>query len=110
QTRDLALRPPLVLDVGERRPAPQRKRLPQRPPGLARNLIARELDEALELRGVGLRPSQHVAGTARLDRPLRKRAAQLRDVALDDLRGGGRWVLVPKQVDQAVAGDLLVRM
>jgi hypothetical protein len=69
---------------------------------------ARLVDEPLELDCVGLADAEQVARRPCDEDAVGKRLAQLRDVALHDLRCGCRRVLIPELVDQPIGGDGLV--
>src|SRR5437762_4664113 len=105
QACDLRSRPAFILDVGERWPAPQCKRSPQRSCCLVRSLLTRATEQALELRSVRLIHPQQVAGPAPLDRALRKGPPQLRDTALTHFGRRGRSILLPHQVAPPVTRD-----
>ena len=108
----LVLRERLVREVGERRSAPERKRLAQEARRAGWRRVVRCLDELLESQEVELvRPRlDHVAGLAGDDRRSGpERLAQLRDVVLERVRCRSRRILVPQQVDQPIPGHDLVR-
>ena len=94
EARDLGGRERFRRHVGEGRAAEERERLFGLP--LA--------DEALEPQRVDLlrRDVEEVARCARLDRRAAEELSQLRDVALERVRGAGRRVLAPQPVDEPV--------
>ena len=98
----LRLRPALVAEVRERRPAPEVECLPVRA-GRGELFEAACIDSLrVEL--------ERVAAAARRDRVAAERLAQLRDVDLDDLRGRLGSGAVPELLDEPVGGDRLGRM
>ena len=99
--QDVALR-----DVGERVPRPESKCVPEQ---LRRRLGPSVLERAGTVRGQTLESVQiervtldaeQVAGLPRLDHVAAKRLAELRHVALEDVRGGVGRLVVPHGVDQ----------
>ena len=74
-------------------------------------LLGALLDEALELLGVNRfgRGVELVAGWPGQDQAIAgdrlQRLAQVRDVDLDGVGRGARWLLAPQEVDQAIGGD-----
>ena len=118
ETSDRRLRERLVREVGERRTAPERERVAELHRGL-RGVAALEVAiglghqplEALQVELV--RPDvDDVARRPGHDRlpACAERLAQLRDAYLERGRPGFRRLIAPELVDQAVAGDDLVRV
>src|SRR5437868_6823874 len=102
QTTDFGLRKTVVGEVSEWRPPPERERLLQPPLGL-------QTQEAGEVELIRL-DTQQVPGRLRLNALLAEELPQLRDVDLQRfLRRRGR-LLLPKRVDQTVAGHDAVRL
>jgi hypothetical protein len=114
ESLDLALREVLERELGERRPAPERDRGLQRRERsrwilvLERTLpFGRQPLEACRV-DLCLGDAQHVARRLRrqhLPSLGTEEAAQLRDVALNGLRGSARRPLAPERVDERVDGD-----
>src|SRR5207253_10634365 len=94
-------------EVGERRPAPERQRLPEHPRALLGLGSLRPLEEALEADGVDLLgiDSERVAGRARDERLASQELAQLRDVVLEGRHGRAGRLLSPDLVDDPVGWD-----
>ena len=103
-----------VGDVGERRAAPERQRHCQLRccVGGAASLVISHPGRGVLLEPVQVQRAvgrdQRVATTVRGDRIAAQQLAQVRDVALDDIRRGIRRPLVPDPVDQAVDRDGLI--
>ena len=110
QACDLALRERLVLQVGERRPPPQRQRLAQHPRRRRRRGRARLLDERFEALQVQLPrlDVKHVTRCPGHDDVGAERAAEMRDVHLQRLAGGLRRSVAPQLVDEPLGRDHLV--
>ena len=92
----------LVDEIGERRAAPQRQRLPKPVRGNRRRGrvgLARQLLEAVQIerRGIDL---DRIAATARGDDVAAEDLAQVRDVALEQVDRGLRRLVAPHLVDQ----------
>jgi hypothetical protein len=116
QPLGLALRKRLVEDVCQRGATPKRERGAQRLgrfAGLALRKLCtsfhEEPFESVEVELVGL-DVQHIAGGAPREAPVSEGLAQTRDVVVEGVRGRRRRPLAPQAVDQAVAGDDLVRV
>ena len=96
---DLGCGERLVREVGERLPAPQRKRLP----------CARFAEQALELRRVDVAIGQLQLVAAPMGDDLCavavEQPAQVRHVELDHLRRAGRRMLTPEPFGETVGGD-----
>ena len=116
EPNDLRLGERLPGEVGERGPAPEGERRAQ---GLAgrRRVTHRERRspfpaEPDELEQVDSRRIDHepVTGRRRLEGAVRQELPQLRDVDLDRVPGCVRGLLAPERIDQAIAGDDLVRL
>ena len=112
EARDLDLREGLVLQVGQRVPAPERQCLAQLLPGVLgvrAASIAEQLLEAgkIELRGLDL---EEIAGRPRDEPALAQLLSQPRDVYLDALGRRRRRLVPPELVDQAVGRHDLVRV
>jgi hypothetical protein len=100
----------LVGEVGQRRPAPQRKRLAQ-PRGRGRGIgVGRLRDQRLKTGQVELgRPDvEHIAGRAGHQPAVAELLAHARDVDLDALRHRGRRRLAPHLVHEALGRDDVV--
>ena len=116
QLRDLGLRERLEREVGQRRAAPQRRRLAQtgrRLLGTAgREQAAPLFDEPLEPVGVELsRPDAELVARCGRDQDVGvvpKRLAQARDVHLHGLHGAGRRVLAPQRLRDPLCAHRLV--
>ena len=110
---DLALRECLASQLGQRLPAPERKRLAQAGRPLARIVaLSRLRDQRLEPGDVDLagRDPQEIAGRARPDPIGADQLAQGGDVPVQrGLRGSGR-LLAPQRLDQLSAGHHLLAM
>ena len=102
-------------DLGERGPAPERERLGERlrrilgpavreRAGAGRRALLEAVDVAAAARDV-----QHVGVAPGLDRVAPECAAQIRDVALDDVARRRRRGVAPDLVDQAADRDRPVR-
>ena len=101
-----------VVEVGERRAAPQAQCFPQLLGGAFGAETARvgdELLEPLEIEAAGL-DADEVAGLLRDDRVAAEGLPELRDVNLERRRGSVRRRSVPELVDQPVARDDAVRV
>ena len=112
QPADLALRPRLVGELGERRAAPEREGLAQ-PLGRGRRLgparLGHEALEAVQIEAARL-DAELVAPRPRDDHVVAERLAELGDVRLQDLRRSGRRAAGPEILDQPVARHGLVRV
>jgi hypothetical protein len=97
---DLALREPLVRELGERRPAPERQGV-RRPPGVGQPLEARDVELAVP-------DAQQVSGRLRSHAVFTERLAQLRDVDLERLVRPGRALVLPERLGQALRRHHLV--
>ncbi len=100
------------VELGERRPAPERERLAEHIRRLGRRLVPRPCDgglEAIEIELALAHPNQVAAGLGD-DRVAAERLAELRDVHLNRGRGGLGRLLAPELVDQALTRDGLVRV
>ena len=109
---DLGLRPRVEGEVEERRSTPEREGLPQLPRRGRRvgpSRLGHEALEAVRVEAAGL-DAKLVSRRPRRDRAVAKRATELGDVRLQDLRRRGRRLLGPESLDQPVARDLLVRV
>ena len=104
QPRDLGLRPALVREVGEGRPAPEVERCSELTPPLGRSEVGSGAEALLELRAVQLLGREVEAIPVRLgrDRLRPECLAKLRDVALDRGLWPPRRLLRPKRVDERV--------
>ena len=101
-----------VVEVGERRAAPQAQCLLQqlgRAFGVETARVGDELLEPLEIEAAGLDAGE-VAGRLRDDRVAADRLPELRDVNLERRRGGVGRRSAPELVDQPVARDDAVRV
>jgi len=101
-----------VVEVGERRAAPQAQCLPQKLGGafgVETAGVGDELLEALEIEAAGLDAGE-VAGRLRDDRVAAEGLPKLGDVNLERRRGGVGRRPVPELVDQPVARNDAVRM
>ena len=115
EASDLHLGEPLVGEIGQRRPAPERECLVQLPGGLGRGALGQgpralggQRLEALEVELPGPH-AQLVALSSRHQYAVSaERPAQARDVDLDALGGRGVWASAPQIVDQAIARHGLV--
>jgi hypothetical protein len=112
---DRVQRERLVLEVGQRRAAPQRERTLQQLGSLggpaARERLAaipQPLLEPVEVE-LALLDAQHVAGRPPVEPTLAHDLAQSRDVVLERVPRGRRRPLSPNPLDQAIASDSLVR-
>src|SRR5262249_22770417 len=94
----------LECEVGQRRAAPDGKRLAKETGPRARILTLRFGDEALEAPEVELVRLEHesVARRARHEHALREDLAKLGDEVLERRRGGPRRMLAPEPVDQPI--------
>ena len=95
------------LDVRQRRPAPERERLPQTHRPLLRSSVPGLSDAALEAVDVDRIPRdlQYVAGRARDEQVCAEHLAQLRDEVLEGANGRlGRFV-APELVDESIRRD-----
>ena len=116
EPRDLVLREPLVGEIGERCPVPERQCLPQpvRGIGVVAGLECHPAlsEQPLEAVAIELsRLDRNAVGAADgADRVSRELLAQRRDAVLQDLGGGRRRILAPELVDDHVAGERLVRV
>src|SRR6266550_3710077 len=106
---DLVLGELVVGEIGKRRPAPKRKRLAQL--RRSRNTLERSslVKELLEVAAVSVvrRNIQSIAGPDRVQRLLPELLAQARDVSLQRLGRGFRWLAIPQLLDQQVTGNSL---
>ena len=97
ETLDLVLGKVVVREVGQRRPAPERKRLVQlrsSRPALERSRFGKELLEVARVYVLG-RDFQAVAGSDRLHRLRPELFAKARDVSLQGLGRGVRRLAMP---------------
>jgi hypothetical protein len=101
----------LVGQVGERRPAPERKCIAQQSCGLARLARSGFLDEPAKAFEIELVPldAHEVPRRARHD-PLAELAPQPQDVVLQRRERSGRRLVSPDAVDQPLGRDDLVRV
>ena len=95
-----------LVQLGERRPAPERQRLCE-DSGRVRRIPARERRTSLAGKALGqlhvelaVRDDEHVPGAPGRETPLGESLAELRDVDLKRLHGGLRDALAPQVVDQ----------
>ncbi len=102
EPRSLRLGKRLGGEVGERRPAPERKRL-------ARPTVGNEVLEALDV-ALALLDAEHVARCAGHDPVGAERVAKRVDMYLERVRGAGGGRVSPDPVDQPVGRDRLVGM
>jgi hypothetical protein len=112
EAADLGLCPGLVGRVGKRRPAPERKRIPEHPCRLSwlAGRFLRLVDESFEVHGVGVCRVYRIARPMRGDRVRAELAPKSRDVTLDELRRGCGRTAAPELLDDPLAGDHLVAM
>ena len=97
QTRDLCPREPVIGEVGERRPAPERERLPQRLGAALRD----ERLEALEIE-LSLLDAEQVAARLRRDPLTTERFAQPGHVDLEGLLRRLWRRLLPECINEAI--------
>ncbi len=116
EPRDLRLREGLVREVGERRPAPERKRLAQSrrrtrciPGGQALPAFVCEPREAVHVHSQRIE-LEHVAGRAPGDRLRPEHLPELRDVHLYRMRGRVWRLARPEDLDQLIDGDDAARV
>jgi hypothetical protein len=101
----------LVHHVGERRTAPKRQRSPQTLGsclGLAcrKSLppVRRDLFEAIEVEVAGC-DGKEIAARLPGDRGCAEDSPESRDVGVERVRRGRRWMLTPERIDQLVPRD-----
>jgi hypothetical protein len=116
QPRSLALRKPLIRKVRQRRPAPQRQRVPQ-PSARELRITPRERVAALahtsletiRVEQPALSP-KHVPAASGHKQTISQRLTQIRDVHLHGLRRAAGRLLSPQLVDQTINRDDLPPM
>ena len=111
EARDLSLREGLGREVRKGRSAPKGEGGPQRlccafglAPGKERSTLAEQALETAEVELLGLE-RQPVPVPTRLETPVEKRLAELRDVDMDAVEGARGRVILPERVDHPVRRD-----
>ena len=107
EPRDLRARERLERQIGERRPAEERQRIPQLLGALGRWSVSALHDLPLEAHGVDLlgREVERIAGGQRRNRLAAELLSQLRHVVLERVgRSAGR-LLPPEVLDESVLGN-----
>jgi hypothetical protein len=105
-----------IVEVGERRPAPERERIGEGRcrllnPSVGERLRSRvrEALETVEVERFRVN-ADYVAGAPRLDRVSTQRFSELRDVTLNEIRRGCRRIVRPELVNDSSCGNHRVRL